>query len=88
MDAIFKELDWSDSSFLKEIISEFNGQMISDFDLQNRITFIMNSPFDQLYICIQDNVIPTRHQIVHVFYKHKGTETRRIHKLCASASLC
>jgi GNAT superfamily N-acetyltransferase len=56
MDAIFKELDESDFSFLKEIISEFNGQMISDADLQNRIAFIANSPFDQLYICIQDNV--------------------------------
>jgi GNAT superfamily N-acetyltransferase len=56
MDSILKELDWSDFSFLKEIISEFNGQIISDSDLQNRITFIMNSPFDQLYICIQDNV--------------------------------
>jgi GNAT superfamily N-acetyltransferase len=56
MDMIFKELDWSDFSFLKEIISEFNGQMISDSDLQNRITFIMNSPIDELYICCQDNV--------------------------------
>jgi GNAT superfamily N-acetyltransferase len=56
MDTILKELDWSDFSFLKEIISEFNGQMISDSDLQNRITFIMNSPVDQLYICIHDNV--------------------------------
>jgi hypothetical protein len=42
MNTFLKELDGSDFSFLKEIISEFNGQMISDSDLQNRITFIMN----------------------------------------------
>lgn len=53
---MFKELDESDFSFLKEIISEFNEQVISDADLQNRITFIMNSPIDQLYICIEDNI--------------------------------
>jgi GNAT superfamily N-acetyltransferase len=56
MDAIFKELDESDFPFLKEIISEFNEKEISDADLQNRITFIMNSPFDQLYIYIKDNI--------------------------------
>ncbi|MDR1981165.1 MAG: GNAT family N-acetyltransferase [Tannerellaceae bacterium] len=56
MDATFKELDWSDFSFLKEIISEFTGKEISDSDLQNRITFIMNSPSDQLYICMKDDV--------------------------------
>jgi GNAT superfamily N-acetyltransferase len=56
MNAIFKELDGSDFSFLKEIISEFTEKRISDSDLQNRITFIMNSPFDQLFICIEDNV--------------------------------
>jgi GNAT superfamily N-acetyltransferase len=56
MNTLFKELDESDFLFLKEIISEFNEQMIIDSDLQNRITFIMNSTFDQLYICIQDNV--------------------------------
>jgi GNAT superfamily N-acetyltransferase len=56
MDATFKELDCSDFSFLKEIISEFTEKEISDSDLQNRITFIMNSPSDQLYIYMKDNV--------------------------------
>jgi GNAT superfamily N-acetyltransferase len=56
MNFIFKELDWTDFSFLKEIISEFNRKTISDSDLQNRITFIMNSPFDRLYTYIEDDI--------------------------------
>ncbi|MDR1896411.1 MAG: GNAT family N-acetyltransferase [Prevotellaceae bacterium] len=55
-DIIFKELDGSDFSFLKEIISEFTEKTISDSDLQNRISFIMNSPFEQLYLYVEDNV--------------------------------
>jgi GNAT superfamily N-acetyltransferase len=56
MDAFLKELDWSDFSFLKEIISEYTEKNISDSDLQNRITFITNSQTEQLYIFIKDNV--------------------------------
>ncbi|MDR2815788.1 MAG: GNAT family N-acetyltransferase [Proteiniphilum sp.] len=56
MDIFFKELDWPDFSFLKEIISEYNGKEISEYDLRSRVEFIMNSPIDQLYICVDGSV--------------------------------
>ena len=56
MNTIFKKLDWTDFSFLKEIFSEYNDKEINELDLQNRINYIVNSGIEQLYICIDNNI--------------------------------
>jgi GNAT superfamily N-acetyltransferase len=56
MNMTFREVEWADFSFLREIITEFNEKDISEDDLRSRIEFVMNSPTDQLYICIDDDV--------------------------------
>ncbi|UJF33488.1 GNAT family N-acetyltransferase [Paenibacillus hexagrammi] len=57
MDYVIREAVSEDTKEISKLMSQLTGKVIAPLHIENRLHFIRSSPFDSLFVCVEDGCI-------------------------------